>query len=159
MNAGGANLTGSTTILYRLNNLIWPEDISMKSVLMAAAFALGLFLATAPVVAHHAFAAEFDKDKPVTLIGKVTKVEWVNPHTWIHMDVAGKDGKVVTWRIEGGAPNALMRRGWNRNSIKVGEQITVDGFLAKDGSPTANGTQVKTADGRIFGAASSAQTN
>ena len=75
------------------------------------------------------------------------------------MDVTDKSGKVVTWRVEGGAPNALMRRGWNRNSIKVGEQVTVDGFLAKDGSPTANGSQVKTADGRIFGAASSAQSS
>jgi hypothetical protein len=131
----------------------------MKSVLTAAALAVGVLLATAPARAHHAFAAEFDRDKPVTLVGKVTKIEWVNPHTWIHMDVTGRDGKVVAWRIEGGAPNALMRRGWNRNSIKVGEQITVDGFLAKDGSPTANGSQVKTADGRIFGAASSAQSS
>jgi hypothetical protein len=131
----------------------------MRTVLAAAAFAVGVLLTAAPVLAHHAFAAEFDRDKPVTLVGKVTKIEWVNPHTWIHMNVTGKDGKVVTWRIEGGAPNALMRRGWNRNSIKVGEQITVDGFLAKDGSPTANGSQVKTADGRIFGAASSGQTN
>jgi hypothetical protein len=131
----------------------------MKLVLTAAAFAVGVYLLSAPVLAHHAFAAEFDANKPVTLVGKVSKIEWVNPHTWIHMDVAGKDGKVVTWRVEGGAPNALMRRGWNRNSIKIGEQITVEGFLAKDGSPTANGTQVKTADGRILGAASSAQTN
>ncbi len=130
----------------------------MKTVLTAAALAVGLFFATAPVLAHHAFAAEFDRDKPITLVGKVSKIEWVNPHTWIHMDVTGADGKVVTWRIEGGAPNALMRRGWNRNSIKVGEQVTVDGFRAKDGSPTANGSQVKTADGRIFGAASSAQS-
>ena len=131
----------------------------MKTVLTAAALALGVYLYAVPLVAHHAFAAEFDTDKPVTLVGTVTKIEWVNPHTWIHMDVKGKDGKVVPWRIEGGAPNALMRRGWNRNSIKVGEQVTVDGFRAKDGSPTANGSQVKTADGRVFGAASSAQTN
>jgi len=131
----------------------------MKSVLMAAALAVGVFAATAPVLAHHAFAAEFDRDKPVTLVGKVSKIEWVNPHTWIHMEVTDKSGKVVTWRVEGGAPNALMRRGWNRNSIKLGEAITVDGFLAKDGSPTANGSQVKTADGRILGAASSAQSS
>ena len=131
----------------------------MKSVLMAAAFAIGVFAATAPVLAHHAFAAEFDRDKPVTLVGKVTKIEWVNPHTWIHMEVTDKSGKSVVWRVEGGAPNALMRRGWNRNSIKIGEAITVEGFLAKDGSPTANGSQVKTADGRILGAASSAQSS
>jgi hypothetical protein len=130
----------------------------MKTVLTAAALAVGVFLATAPVMAHHAFAAEFDRDKPITLVGKVTKIEWVNPHTWLHVEVT-TDGKPVIWRVEGGAPNALMRRGWNRNSIKVGEQVTVDGFRAKDGSPTANGTQVKTADGRILGAASSAQTN
>ena len=128
----------------------------MKTVLTAAILALGILTVSTPAFAHHAFAAEFDRDKPVTLVGKVTKVEWVNPHTWIHMEVTGKDGKAVIWRIEGGAPNALMRRGWNRNSIKIGEQVTVDGFLAKDGSPTANGTQVKTADGRVFGAASSA---
>ena len=131
----------------------------MKTALIGAALTVSIFLASAPLIAHHAFAAEFDRDKPVTLVGKVTKIEWVNPHTWIHMDVADKSGKVVTWRIEGGAPNALMRRGWNRNSIKIGEQVTVDGFLAKDGSPTANGSQVKTADGRIFGAASSAQSS
>jgi len=131
----------------------------MKTVLTAVILALGILSLPALAIAHHAFAAEFDRDKPVTLAGKVTKIEWVNPHTWIHMDVAGKDGKVVTWRIEGGAPNALMRRGWNRNSIKIGEQVTVEGFLAKDGSPTANGTQVKTADGRVFGAASSAQAS
>src|ERR671918_674168 len=124
----------------------------MKTVVTAAALAVGILLTTIPVAAHHAFAAEFDRDKPVTLVGTGSKIEWVDPHTWIHMDVTGQDGKVVTWRVEGGAPNALMRRGWNRNSIKVGEQITVDGFLAKDGSPTANGSQVKTADGRIFGA-------
>ncbi len=130
----------------------------MRTVLVAAAVAVGVLFATTSVIAHHAFAAEFDRDKPITLVGKVTKIEWVNPHTWIHLDVT-EGGKVVAWRIEGGAPNALMRRGWNRNSIKIGEQVTVDGFRAKDGSPTANGTQVKTADGRIFGAASSAQTN
>ena len=131
----------------------------MKTAFIGAALTVSIFLASAPLIAHHAFAAEFDRDKPVTLVGKVTKIEWVNPHTWIHMDVTDKSGKVVTWRVEGGAPNALMRRGWNRNSIKVGEQVTVDGFLAKDGSPTANGSQVKTADGRIFGAASSAQSS
>jgi hypothetical protein len=133
--------------------------MSMKTVFTAVILALGILSLSAPAIAHHAFAAEFDRDKPVTLSGKVTKIEWVNPHTWIHMEVTGKDGKLVTWRIEGGAPNALMRRGWNRNSIKIGEQVTVDGFLAKDGSPTANGTQVKTADGRVFGAASSAQAS
>ena len=130
----------------------------MTTLLAAAAVAVAVLFTTASLIAHHAFAAEFDRDKPITLVGKVTKIEWVNPHTWIHLDVP-QGGKVVAWRIEGGAPNALMRRGWNRNSIKIGEQVTVDGFRAKDGSPTANGTQVKTADGRIFGAASSAQTN
>ena len=128
----------------------------MKAVFMAAGLALGIVGTSAHVLAHHAFAAEFDRNKPVTITGKVSKVEWVNPHTWFHIDVTDRGGKVVTWRVEGGAPNQLMRRGWNRNSLKIGEQVTIEGFQARTGEPIANGTQIKTSDGRVLGAASSA---
>ena len=126
---------------------------------MAAALALGVLGTSAPVLAHHAFAAEFDRNKPITLVGKLSKVEWVNPHTWFHLDVTDSSGKVVTWRVEGGAPNQLMRRGWNRNSLKLGEQVTIEGFRARTGEPIAAGSQIKTADGRVFGAASSANAS
>ena len=127
----------------------------MKKLFAAVALSASVFLATAPVAAHHAFAAEFDDKKPVVLKGKVTMVEWVNPHTWIHMDVTGPNGKVVNWKVEGGAPNALYRRGWNKTSVTIGSMITVDGFLAKDGTPTANARTVTLPDGRVVGAASS----
>lgn len=126
---------------------------------MAAALALGVLGTSAPVLAHHAFAAEFDRNKPITLVGKLSKVEWVNPHTWFHLDVTDSSGKVVTWRVEGGAPNQLMRRGWNRNSLKLGEQVTIEGFRARTGEPIAAGSQIKTADGKVFGAASSANAS
>ena len=111
--------------------------------------AAGIFmLAGAPVIAHHAFAAEFDGSKPVTLKGTVTKMEWINPHAWLHMEVKGPDGKVIAWAIEGGAPNALLRRGWNKNSVPPGTQITVQGFRAKDGSNRANGRDATLANGQ-----------
>ena len=100
-----------------------------------------------PVLAHHAFAAEFDANRPVKLEGVVTKMEWINPHSWIHIDVKGDDGSVQKWMIEGGAPNALLRRGWNRDSLKAGTQIMVQGFQAKDGSNRANGRDITFADG------------
>ena len=107
-----------------------------------------LMLAGAPVVAHHAFAAEFDGAKPVTLKGTVIKMEWVNPHAWLHMEVKGPDGKAVAWAVEGGAPNALLRRGWNKNSVPPGTQLTVEGFRAKDGSNRANGREATLANGQ-----------
>ena len=111
--------------------------------------AAGVFmLAGAPVVAHHAFAAEFDGAKPVTLRGTVTKMEWINPHAWLHMEVKGPDGKAVAWAVEGGAPNALLRRGWNKNSVPPGTQIIVEGFRAKDGSNRANGREATLANGQ-----------
>lgn len=131
----------------------------MRTVFMVAAFALGVLGTSAPVLAHHAFAAEFDRKKPITLLGKLSKVEWVNPHTWFHIDVTDSSGKVVKWRVEGAAPNQLMRRGWNRNSLKLGEQVTIEGFRARTGEPIAIGTEIKTADGKIFGASASANSN
>jgi Family of unknown function (DUF6152) len=112
--------------------------LAMGAVLMAAA----------PVLAHHAFAAEFDGKTPVKLQGTVTKMEWINPHAWIHIDVKDKDGKVTNWMVECGTPNTLLRRGVNKNSVTAGMEIVVDGYQAKDGSNKANGRDVTFADGR-----------
>lgn len=122
------------------------------------ALALGVILtvaATTTVVAHHAFAAEYDGNKPVTLRGAVVKMEWINPHAWLHLDVKNADGTVTRWMIEGAAPNALIRRGWNKNSLLPGVEITVDGYLAKDGSKMANGREMTLPDGRRLFAGSS----
>ena len=120
----------------------------MRTPLFIAAASLVVLAASAPLVAHHAFAAEFDGSKPVTLKGTVTKMEWINPHAWLHVDVKGPDGKVVSWMVEGGAPNALLRRGWNRNSVVAGTVVVVEGFRAKDGSNRANGREVTLPDGK-----------
>ena len=120
----------------------------MRKVLMiSAAFCAGLAM-SAPAWAHHAFAAEFDANKPVKLQGAVTKMEWINPHAWIHIDVKGPDGKVVSWMIECGSPNTLFRRGVNKDSLQAGTEIIVDGYLAKDGGNRANGRDVILTDGR-----------
>jgi hypothetical protein len=100
-----------------------------------------------PVSAHHAFAAEFDASKPVNLKGTITKVEWVNPHVWIHIDVKKPDGTVEAWAIEGGTPNVLFRRGATKESLPPGAEIVVDGYQAKDGTKRANGRDVTLADG------------
>ena len=110
--------------------------------------ALGLVFAAVPLAAHHAFTAEFDAQQPVTLHGIVTKVEWTNPHAWINLDVKGEDGQVVAWRVEAGAPNALLRRGFTKNYLPPGAEIVVQGFKAKDGSNRANGSNVTTPDGK-----------
>ena len=115
-------------------------------VVAGAAFAVAA--AAVPVMAHHSFAAEFDAKKPVKLRGTVTKMEWINPHSWIHIDVKTPDGKVEQWMVEGGAPNALLRRGWNKNSLLPGTEILVEGFQAKDGALRANGRDITFPDGK-----------
>ena len=105
-------------------------------------------LAGAPVWAHHAFAAEFDAKKPVKLRGTVTKMEWINPHAWIHIDVKDADGKVTNWMVECGSPNTLLRRGVTKNSVTAGMEIVVDGYQSKDGSNHANGRDVTFPDGK-----------
>ena len=107
-----------------------------------------LLAAAVPVVAHHAFAAEFDANKPVKLEGTFTAMEWINPHAWLHIDVKGPDGKVEPWEIEAGAPNALLRRGFTKASLQPGMKLLVYGFQAKDGTHRANGRDITFADGR-----------
>ena len=114
-------------------------------------FLLGaLSLASAPLIAHHAFSAEFDATAPVKLQGPITKVELINPHAWIHMEVKRPDGKVEQWMVEGGTPNTLQRRGITRDSIKVGTVIIVQGYRSKDGSLRANGRDITFPDGRTL---------
>lgn len=115
------------------------------AILLAGA---GLFLTAVPVAAHHAFAAEFDSNKPIKLRGTVVKMEWINPHSWIHIDVKRPDGKVDRWMIEGGPPNALYRRGFTKDSLPVGSDILVEGFRAKDGSTRGNGRDITFSDGK-----------
>ncbi len=111
----------------------------------------------APALAHHAFASEYDIDKPITLKGKLTKLEWINPHSWVYVDVADpKTGKVTNWSIEFGAVNALLRRGLRNTDFSVGEEVLVKGYLAKNGKPIANATSVALPDGRNFLTGSSA---
>ena len=120
----------------------------MRKTLSVAAAAMGLLLAVSPVWAHHAFAAEYDGKKQVHLEGVVTQMEWINPHTWIHIDVTAPDGTVTSWMIEGGSPNILLRRGFNKGSLEKGQKISVDGFMAKDGSNRANGSNITYPDGK-----------
>ena len=109
---------------------------------------LVLTLAVKTASAHHAFAAEFDSKKPIKLQGTVTKMEWINPHSWLTIDVKRPDGTMETWEIEAGAPNAMFRRGFNRNSLPIGTEVVVNGFQAKDGRKRANGRDISFPDGK-----------
>lgn len=118
---------------------------------LLAVSAGSLLLATATARAHHAFSAEFDAARPVELRGVVTRMEWINPHSWITIDVTTEDGTVETWEIEAGAPNAMFRRGFTRDSLPVGTEIVVRGYQARDGGRTANGRDLTLPDGqRLF---------
>jgi hypothetical protein len=118
-----------------------------------------LFVASGPVFAHHSFAAEFDERQPITIKGCVTKLEWTNPHAHFYLDVKDDHGKVTNWDFELGSPNALMHQGWTRDSLKPGDDVSVQGFRAKDGSNLVNARSVKLADGRSVFAGSSAPEN
>lgn len=127
----------------------------MRSKFAALAVAGGLFAAAIPVLGHHSFAAEYDANKPVTLKGKVTKVEWTNPHARFYIDVPDESGKVINWNLELASPNVLRRQGWKRNSLQEGDIVTVEGSRAKDDSNMANARSVVLADGsRVFAGSS-----
>jgi hypothetical protein len=115
-----------------------------------------LIVTMTPAVAHHSFASEFDSTKPISLEGLVTKVEWMNPHVWFYLDVTDPEtGEVTNWGFEMGAPHQLQRRGWSRETIELGDQLSVSGSMSRDGSPRVNAREVRTEDGTVLGAASS----
>lgn len=127
-----------------------------KSPLRSALAAMLLAAATIPALAHHSFVAQYDPAKPATRRGTVTKVEWTNPHARFYIDVKSADGKTSNWHVELGSPNTLLRYAWKRDTLKVGDEVTVDGFLARDGSDLINAKTVKFKDGREVNAGSSA---
>jgi hypothetical protein len=120
----------------------------MRKILSFLLAGAALLLAAAPIWAHHAFQAEYDDKKPVHLVGKVTQMEWINPHSWVHIDVTGPDGKVTNWMVECGSPNIMLRRGFTKRSLEVGTELVVDGYQAKSGEFKANGGSVTFKDGR-----------
>jgi len=115
----------------------------------------GALAAAIPVLAHHSFSAEFDASKPITLEGTVVKMDWVNPHSWLYLDVKGADGQIQHWSVEGGSPNVLLRNGWNRNSLPEGTKIIVHGHMSKDGAYRANSSDIQLPDGRKLDSGSS----
>jgi hypothetical protein len=129
----------------------------MKTKLAIFAAGIAVLLAGVPMVAHHSFAAEFDSAKTIKLTGTVTKIEWMNPHAYFYIDVMGDGGKVANWGLEMGSPNGLMRQGWTRNSMKIGDTVVVEGSAAKDGSLIGNARNVTLSDGKRLFAASSQQ--
>ena len=129
----------------------------MKTKLAIFAAGIAVLLAGKPMVAHHSFAAEFDSAKTIKLTGTVTKIEWMNPHAYFYIDVMGDGGKVANWGLEMGSPNGLMRQGWTRNSMKIGDTVIVEGSAAKDGSLIGNARNVTLSDGKRLFAASSQQ--
>jgi Family of unknown function (DUF6152) len=132
----------------------------MHSRLLRVIASAGLAMAVAaPLLAHHSFSAEFDQNKPVTLEGKVVMMEWVNPHSWLHIDVPQADGTVVRWKIEGGSPSVLFRKGWNRDSLPAGTKVKVTAFQAKDGSFRASSRDLQFPDGRKMDLGGSANTD
>jgi hypothetical protein len=117
---------------------------------VAAALAIGALAFVPGALAHHSFAAEFDVSKPVTLQGVVTKVEWRNPHIWIYLDVKDDGGAIKAWQCEGGAPNALTRLGWDRETLKLGEPVTIEGYMARDATNTCNARTFKLPNGKTI---------
>jgi hypothetical protein len=133
----------------------------MRTRLALVAVGIGMVIAARPLLAHHSFAAEFDAAKPFTLTGTVTKVDWMNPHSYFYIDVIDEQTKAVTnWAMELGSPNGLMRAGWTRNTLKVGDEVTVEGSRAKNGSPTGNARSVimKSTGQRLFAGSSQGTT-
>jgi len=119
-----------------------------RKLLAVSALCAAVLLSAVPLVAHHSFAAEYDNNKPIKISGKVTKVEWLNPHIYVYVDVKENSGSTVNYAVEGGAPNGLFRQGWRKDTLKVGDTLSIEGFLAKDGSNTVNARTWLLPDGK-----------